>query len=449
MSEKSLRGASPGGDQAGASSVPAAPSAAAASSGERSSDTGGAPVEPWGGERTDRVSSRETSAPRVALVPAATADGQVDAPTSAADTTRRVADSGRTTLMGVPSPVAPQADKPTTSPGHDVHLPAEKGRQADARPAGGGGTTPAVEPDPSSARRVGKVESPGRSSGEQHSGARSEKSERKDDKGSKHSKDDKDSKAGGSVPNERSMAAAAATFRASAGGSDQQPADDQASEPEQQRSWTADRTQEFHLDTPPPRSGFGKALATGMALAVGTGILVVSFVHSRVHGTAESNDLAHATAPLPVAPVPLPPPRPPENPVPPVAVDQTNGQPNPAADDVAPAVPDAPVAAPEPAPPATGIAEDLDQAKTDRRGVQRGKTPAPAGRASPPARTARAAPAFVRPAPPLPGAAAPAATAPTVPPPLTATPPPDKPPASRPETGKPYDPDMPLPPSTE
>src|SRR3569833_1371083 len=109
--------------------------------------------------------------------------------------------------MGVPSPVGPQADKPTTSPGHAVHLPAEKGRQADARPAGGGGTTPAVEPDPSSARRVGKVESPGKSSGEQHSGARSEKSERKDDK---------DSKAGGSVPNERSMAAAAATFRASA-----------------------------------------------------------------------------------------------------------------------------------------------------------------------------------------------------------------------------------------
>src|SRR3569623_580639 len=165
-----------------------------------------------------------------------------------------------------------------------------------------------------------------------------------------------------------------------------------------------------------------------MALAVGTGILVVSFVHSRVHGTAESNDLAHATAPLPVAPVPLPPPRPPENPVPPVA--------------------DAPVAAPEPAPPAAGIAEDLDQAKADRRGVQRGKTPAPAGRASPPARTARAAPSFVKPALPLPGAAAPSATAPTVPPPLPATPPPGKPAASRTEPGEPEDPAMPLPPRT-
>src|SRR3569623_1813583 len=190
------------------------------------------------------------------------------------------------------------------------------------------------------------------------------------------------------------------------------------------------------------------SLATGMALAVGTGILGVSFVHSRVHGTTESNDLALATAPLPVAPGPLPPPRPPENPVPPVAVDQTNGQPNPAADDVAPAVPDAPVAAPEPAPPATGIAEDLDQAKADRRGVQRGKTPAPAGRASPPARTARAAPSFVKPALPLPGAAAPSATAPTVPPPLPATPPPGKPAASRTEPGEPEDPAMPLPPRT-
>src|SRR3569623_2366970 len=332
MSEKSLRGAGPKVDQSGASSLPAAP----ATPGGGRSDTAAAPVEPWGGERTDRVSGRENSGPRVALVPTTPPDGQIDSQASAADT-RREADSGRTTLMGVPSPFAGQSDKPTTSPGHDVHLPSDKARVADARPGAAGGLLPSVELAPSSTTRVGKSEPPGKPSGHRDANAKddtkaatsdgAEKSDRKD------SKDSKDSKAGVAVPSERSMAAAAATFRASTTGGETQPAVDPTTDREQERSWTADRTQEFRLALPPARSGFAKTLAAGMALAAGTGLLVVGFVHSRVRGGAESSEVAHAPGPLPVAPVPLPPPPLPETPVPPLAVEQT-----PPAANVAPAI---------------------------------------------------------------------------------------------------------------
>src|SRR3569623_3690668 len=212
MSEKSLRGAGPKVDQSGASSLPAAP----ATPGGGSSDTAAAPVEPWGGERTDRVSGRENSGPRVALVTTTPPDGQIDSQASAADT-RRVADSGRTTLMGVPRPVDGPSDKPTTSPGHDVHLPSDKARVADARPVAAGGVLPTVELAPSSTTRVGKSEPPGKPTA--HRGANAKDGTKDDTKAATsdgaEKSDRKDSKAGVAVPCDRSLAAAAATFRAS------------------------------------------------------------------------------------------------------------------------------------------------------------------------------------------------------------------------------------------
>lgn len=451
MSEKSLRGAGPEGDQAGNRAAPAA-------SGGRSPDSGGTPIEPWGGERTDRVSGREGSGARVALVPATGADGQVDRQASVADTRRvadsgrtidsgRVADSGRTTLMGVPSPVASQPDKPTTSPGHDVHLPSEKARVADARPVTASGGSHAVELDPSSL------------SGDKSQPRGNERGAKTDQSDKFDKAERKDSTPGGAeAPNERTMAAAAATFRAAIAAGDQ-PAAAQTGEPEHQheRSWAADRTQEFGLDMPPARGGFAKALAAGIALAVGTGVLVVGFVHQRVHGGAELGEVAHSTRPSPVVPVPLPPPPLPENPLPPEAMNPTNAPANVAPQ---PAGPEAPSAAGalDPQQQPSGSTGEMDQAtKTDRRVAQRAKAATPAGRTAPSARTPRATTTVVRPGlMPLPSApppvSPPVAAAPTAPPALTA-PQPEKP-AVRPEapkseTGKPYDPDMPLPPSTE
>ena len=454
MSEKSLRDARPGGDQVRDPAAPPAPS------GGRSSDSGGAPVEPWAGDRTDRVSGREGSGARVALVPAVSADGRIEVQASTADT-RRVTDSGRTTLMGVPSPFAAQSDKPTTTPGHDVHLPADKGRVADARPiAVGGGVIPSVELDPSSTRRIGKVEAPGKASGDiagqDRGGDRGEDQgrDRSEKSATKPAGDgnEKDNGNAAAVPHERTMAAAAATFRASLPGGGNQagasPGDHEAD-----RTWTADRTQEFHLDPPPTASAFGKTLAIGIALAASLGILVVSFIHSRVRGAAsDQGEVARAAAPLPLAPLPLPPPPPPENPVPPPAVEPTNAAPTAEAPTVEPPA--------EPTPPTTDAIDETalgkSAAATDRRPGGRGKTPTPAGRTASPARTPRAAASLPREGlMPLPGAPSlPAsAGAPTSPPPLTAAPPPERPTVkaepSRTEGAKPYDPDMPLPPSAE
>lgn len=459
MSEKSLRDAVPGVDQARDPAAPAAPS------GGRSSDSGGAPVEPWAGERTDRVSGREGSGARVVLVPVVPSDGRIEGPASTADT-RRVADSGRTTLMGVPSPMAPQSDKPTTSPGHDVHLPSEKGRVADARPiAASGGVIPAVELDPSSTRRIGKVEAPGKSSDEIAGDDRARDRNAKGANKPASEKTENDSKGTAVVPSERTMAAAAATFRASNLGGGKQPGPGPGA-PEPERSWTADRTQEFHLDPPPTTSPFAKTLAVGIALAVGMGILVVGFVHARVRGAAsDQGEVARSTGPGPMAPLPLLPPPPPENPVPPAAVDLANSAPTNAAP--AAAAPEAPRAEgpPEPAQQATDTVDDpADLGKgietTDRRLVARGKVPAPAGRTAPSSRTPRSPTTVARPgvialpgAPPSLLVPAGAAGVPTSPPPLTAAPQPERPAIRaeppRTEGAKPYDPDMPLPPSAE
>jgi len=425
-------------------------------------------VEPWSGDRTDRVSGRETSGPRVALVPVAPpasskdtgenrtegdGDGKIQASASTADT-RRV-DSGRTTLMGVPSPMADR-EKPTT-PGHDVHLPLEKSRQAGARPVAASGVIPDVELDPSSTHRIGKLEHPGSSS----AGAAPQVSPTAPGQERRDNKENNDSKAGGVVPNERSMAAAAATFRASARSAEKPaPAAQEAERETDRGGWTADRTQEFHLDTAPPASpAFTKTLSIGMALAVGMGLLVQSFIHSRVRNTApESADSTRIVSPpaLPLPPLP-------ENPIPPPAVEPPSAAPEPAAALAQPEPAPLPEATPQPAQAADEVPDTTDEAlKADRRQAARAKPLAPAGRPAPSARTPRAATPVSRPgvspepevAPaPVAAAPAPAATpAPTTPPPLNA-PTPEKParsPAPRSDPGtKPYDPDMPLPPTME
>jgi hypothetical protein len=454
MSEKSVRGAGPGVDQAPDPAAPAAPGRAGAT------DSGAAPVEPWGGERTDRVSGREGSGARVALVPAAGANGRVEDPSSTADTSR-MADSGRTTLLGVPSPMAGLADKPTTSPGHDVHLPTEKSRAADKRPVAGESAPRTVERAPASSPGVG-VEPPAKSSGDvagQHGGEKNAKSDLsgQNPQHSPNAPGDPDRKAGPVVANERTMAAAAATFRASSPGGNKQPGSEVGREPE--RAWTADRTQEFHLASPPPVQGaFGKTLAAAIAIAAGTGILVVGFIHARVRGgAADPSESARAAGALPIAPVPLPPPPLPENPVPPLPVDPTNEAPQPAQPEAA-----AGQALPQPAP--AGDAAD-DTGREERRLAVRPRAPTPAGRTAPSGRTPRVSPTIARPGVASPPGAAPSPTAqapgagppttppPLTPPPLTVTPPPEKP-AIRPdpprtEGAKPYDPDMPLPPSME
>jgi len=467
MSKKSVRGAGPGLDQA---PDPAAPG------GGRTPDSGGTPVEPWGGERTDRVSGRETSGPRVALVPAVSGEGRVVDPSSTADTSR-MADSGRTTLMGVPSPIVNQSDKPTTSPGHGVHLPAENPRPADARPAVGSGEQEASGKATGGASQDRSGKSPGAAGG-----AAQEHKEEEDKSLGAGVKEPREGDAGGVVPNERTIAAAAATFRAAAAGASKQPGPEGEREPE--RSWTADRTQEFRLEPPAAApSAFAKTLVTGMAIAAGTGILVAGFIHSRLHGgAAEQSELARSPGPPAMAPVPLPPPPLPDNPVPPAAGEPTNvptvpanagaseatnaanaptmvaPQPEAPAGEAAPALPEANRAA---VPEANQGADNAgDAGKVERRLAARPRTPAAPGRTAPLPRTPRVPPSTARPgvtpfpgAPPSPAAQAPAATSPpTTPPPLTTPPPIDRPVAKPdlPRTeGKPYDPDMPLPPTME
>jgi hypothetical protein len=427
MSEKSLRGTGPGPDQA---RDPAAPGQG------RSADSGGAPVEPRTGERTDRAVGREASGPRVSLVPVVPpSDGRVETESSTADTTKRV-DSGRTTLMGVRSPLA-DGDKPTAN-GREVHLPAEKGRLADSRSAASSGVIPTVELDPSSTRRIGKVEPPGRAPVESPTPAPAATSARKDnDEGAR-------------VADERTMAAAAATFRGATPGSEPPASDPGAGRESVRGSWVADRTQEFHLDPPPPNRAFTKALITGVVVAVGLGVMVQSFIRAQVRSTAESAELLRTPTSLPIRPAPpsleIPPPTAPVNVTPaPTAVTPE---------------PETPPAAPPSETPPPEIAHDTapaaeDPAREDHRAATRAKT-ALAGRPAPPARSPRASSPVARPGlPSVPGptAAAVPPALPTSPPPLSAAPA-DKPPvrAEPPRTepaAKPYDPDMPMPPSAE
>jgi len=439
MSEKSPRGAGPGVDQA---PEPAAPS------GGRSSDSGAAPVEPWAGDRTDRVSGRETSGARVALVPseppdagkndsAIEGDGKIQVPASMADT-RRV-DSGRTTLMGVPSPMVDR-EKPT-SPGHDVHLPSDKARAAGARPVAPEGSIAEVEPASSSTQRLGSLDHPGPSPAEKAPQATTASGDERED-----------SKGVAVVPNERSLAAAAATFRGSGQGSEKPRPGDEDGEPERERGgWTADRTEEFNLQAEPQRHAFAKTLSLGMALAVGLGVLVQSFIHSRVRGSAP----AAVEVMRPPSPPPAPLPLLPENPVPPPAIAPPEPTAALAQPGLAPSSPEG-RASPEPEQPGPAAAEASDTTEeavqAERRPPPRTKALAPAGRPAASARTTRATTPVPRPGLVPEPEVAPAPAAATAPPPLNG-PPPEKParpapPKQEPGT-KPYDPDMPLPPSME
>lgn len=444
MSEKSLRGLSPGVDQG---------TDAPARDGDISKDGGAAPDESWSGDRTEKVAG---SGPRVVLVPTpAPADGAVDSAASTAET-RRVVDIGRTTLMGLPGPVADR-EKPT-SPGHDVHLPLGTGRVADALPTVGG-VIPAIELDPSATRRIGKIEPLQQST----TGGAPPASE----SAAPTRAEEVEQTGGEEAANERTVEAAAATFRAgalqTATHAGEEPARGEPARGEDEgpdRDWNADRTQEFHLDDASPNHAFARAMTAGIALAVGLGILVLAFVHARLRA-GESAERYHAVPPAPSLPAP---------PLP-VALDKpalapplvTPDAPSPAAA----APPDPTVVPPTAArPPESGPAAGATQRRSpgtasDEREARRpgprtevvvtgGRltTPRPARASGSPPRPSTSGdrpPATANVPAPVYGPASPPVTAPATPtaPPPFATAPPDKAPA------KPYDPDMPLPPSAE
>ncbi|HEY4185038.1 MAG TPA: hypothetical protein VGP07_08215 [Polyangia bacterium] len=365
-----------------------------------------------------RGAGREAdSGPRVSLVPAAT-DGAIDSLASTAET--RKVEIGRTTLMGVPSPVA-EREKPT-SPGHDVHLPGDTERTVDtqrneqSRPVAPTGVIPAVEMDGSATRRLDNV-GPGRGQGSPRPKTKP-------------------------APVERTIAGAAATFRAGqlGGGRADLPL-------EGRRNREPDRPLPADPDDERRPNRFVTALVVGVSLSVGFGIMVQGFIRARVRG-AHTYEAMEAARPLPQLPPPAAPGRLDTVPAP-VKLD-------PALDEPAPTPDPQPSAVAEPAPsdlpqPEAEPVVKSDE-KVDRRVVPRARATASAGRPaaaprpsttaqrpSTPAAVVSLAPAAT--APPAPGSTPVAAPA-TQPPPQNALPKADQPKAT-------YDPDLPMPPSAE
>ena len=385
---------------------------------------------------------QEPASPRVSLVPPARPDGVVDSNASTAET-RRVVDIGRTTLMGVQSPII-ERDKPTT-PGRDVHLPRQlersQGARGAARPMPATGVIPSVEMDTSAPRRLGKPDEP------------------------PHGPTDPSAAAAPVVTApERTVASAAATFRAGQVGAE--PKGQDSSDPIRSEGRAAgDRDARFDVGGAPNRT-FTKALAIGVSLSIGLGIVVQTFIR---HSLRAQPSQTAALMPQPTS-VPTPatelPPVPPGGAAPggvpalqePVVQEPARLAPSPSTEIEAAGRPTDPTAA-----AGAGEAPDDTALKAERRVGPRTRTVGPPVRPSSPSRDPRAKAApnvpqappglaagdgLTAPPPLTPDTAAPPAL---IPPPLSAAPaplPPPSPPPVSPQA-KPYDPDLPLPPTGE
>ncbi len=447
MSEKPLRGVGPTGAPPPSTANPGAPGAGVAGAGGMKPGDGRAGERAAGRDSTAPRDTRkgvtggdqEAASPRVSLVPPARPDGVVDVNASTAET-RRVVDIGRTTLMGVQSPII-ERDKPTT-PGRDVHLPRQlersQGARGAARPMPATGVIPAVEMDSSAPRRLGKPDEP------------------------PHGPTDASAVAAPVVTaSERTVASAAATFRAGQIGAE--PRGQGSNAPLRSEGPAAGETDAKTEVDGAPNHAFAKALAIGVSLSIGLGIVVQTFIRHSLRGHA-SESAALIPQPSGV--------RAPATELPPVpAGGPAQGAGGPAAPEPARLDPSAASdieAARRPADPtaAAGGDEPPDDTalKADRRVGPRTRTVGPPVRPPSTSRDPRAKVAPSVPQAPPGVAASDALTAPPpltpdtvapppalIPPPLSAAPAPLPPPSSPPASPqpKPYDPDLPLPPTAE